>query len=222
VGGSLVVDEVPGVEVRFPETSLLYDIEVSVKVLYADEPYDVDHDDPSAFALAAPIVELGLHGCQFDPLSTELVSIRLPLPNGKEIIETFGDRQLTFWCSSTLENESLNWQQFSPKTVYINTADSNLCSVYFSVEHFTFFKVLWDVIDAILYEAKLGASHFISVFQFYVSCQAYMSESEDGVRFGLCITCSRFGKPLESIGNFPIPIGNHSPKMISTGPLIIR
>lgn len=223
VGGSLVVDEVPGVNITFPETSLLYDIQASVKVFYASEPYDADHDDPNAFGLAAPVIELGPHGCQFDSSSPELVTVRLPLPNGKEILETFGaDRQLTFWCSSTQENEPLNWQQFNPQNMHIDTSDDSLCSVYFSVEHFTFFKVLWDVIDAILYEAKLGASHFIPAFQFYVSCEALMSDSEDGVRFGLCICCTRFGISLDGIGNFPVSVGKHPPKMISTGPLVIR
>ncbi|XP_031567582.1 uncharacterized protein LOC116302432 [Actinia tenebrosa] len=222
VGGSLVVDEVPGVEIRFPGTSLLYDIQASVKVFYANEPYDVDHDDPNAFGLAAPVIELGPHGCQFDPSSPELVTVRLPLPNGKEILEAFGDRQLTFWCSSTQENEPLDWQQFHPQNMHIDSDIDSICSVYFSVEHFTFFKVLWDVIDAVLYEAKLGASHFIPAFQFYVSCEALMSDSEDGVRFGLCICCSRFGISLDGIGNFPISIGKHPPKMISTGPLVIR
>lgn len=222
IGGCLNVDEVPGAEVNFPETSLLYDIEASIKVLYADDPYDVDHDDPMEYALAAPVVELGPHGCEFDLSSSDLVTVRLPLPNGKDILEMYGDCQLTFWCSSTQEIEPLNWQQFKPKTVSIDVDDDSLCSVYFSVEHFTFFRVLWDVLDAVLYEAKLSASHFLPVFQFYVSCQALMSESEDGVRFGLCISCSRFGKPLEGVGNFPIPIGNHPPKMISTGQLMIR
>ena len=112
VGGCLQVTEVPGVEIDFPETSLLYDIEASIKVLYADEPYDVDHGNPLAFALASPVVELGPNGCQFDPSSTDLVTVRLPLPNGKEIMDKFGDPQLTFWCSSTCENEPLNWQSF--------------------------------------------------------------------------------------------------------------
>lgn len=222
IGGCLYVEEVPGVEVNFPETSLLYDIEASIKVLYSDDPYDVEHNEPNSHALAAPVVELGPHGCQFDLTSNDLVTVRLPLPNGKDIMEMYSDRKLTFWYSSTLENEELDWQQFTPKTFSIDIDDDSLCSVYFSVEHFTFFRVLWDVLDAILYEAKLGASHYLPVFQFYVSCQALMSESEDGVRFGLCISCSRFGKPLEGIGNFPIPIGSHPPKMISTGPLVIR
>ena len=222
VGGSLVVDEVPGVEITFPGTSLLHDIQASVKVFYASEPYGVDHNDPHAFGLAAPVIELGPHNCQFDSSSPELVTVRLPLPNGKEILEIFGDRQLTFWCSSTQEDEPLDWQQLQPQNVHIDAENDSLCSVYFSVEHFTFFKVLWDVIDAVLYEAKLGASHFIPSFQFYVSCEALMSDSEDGVRFGLCICCSRFGISLDGIGNFPISVGKHPPKMISTGPLIIR
>lgn len=224
VGGCLYIPEVPGVEVLFPETSLLHDIEASVKVLYADEPYDVDHSDPEAFGLATPVVQLGPHGCTFNPHSTDFVTVRLPLPDGKEIQERYGDRQLTFWCSSTMEDEDLEWQQFQPKFMHIDNDNDNLCSVYFSVEHFSFFRVLWNIIDSILWEAKLGASSIIPVFQFNVSFQALMSEvSECGSRFGICIVCYRFGKPLEGIGNFPILVGKCiAPKMLRTGKLQIR
>ena len=224
VCGCLYIPEVPGVEVLFPETSLLHDIEASVKVLYADEPYDVDHSDPEAFGLATPVVQLGPHGCIFNPHSTDFVTVRLPLPNGKEIQERYGDRQLTFWCSSTTEDEDLEWQQFQPKFSHIDNDNDNLCSVYFSVEHFSFFRVLWNVIDSILWEAKLGASSIIPVFQFNVAFQALMSEvSECGSRFGICIVCYRFGKPLEGIGNFPILVGKCiAPKMLRTGKLQIR
>ena len=224
IGGCLYVPEVPGVEILFPETSLLHDIEASVKVLYADEPYDVDHTDPEALALAAPVVQLGPHGCVFNPHSSDFVTVRLPLPNGKEIQERYGDRQLTFWCSSTMEDEDLEWQQFQPKFMHIDNNDDSLCSVYFSVEHFSFFRVLWDIIDSVLWEAKLGASSLIPVFQFNVSFQALMSEASDiGGRFGILVACYRFGKPLEGIGNFPILVGKCiAPKMLSTGKLQIR
>ena len=224
VGGCLYISEVPGVEVNFPKTSLLHDIEASVKVLYADEPYDVDHSDPEAFGLATPVVQLGPHGCIFNPHSTDFVTVRLPLPNGKEIQERYGDRQLTFWCSSTTDDEDLEWQQFQPNFTHIDNDNDNLCSVYFSVEHFSFFRVLWNIIDSILWEAKLGASSIIPVFQFNVSFQALMSEvSECGSSFGICIVCYRFGKPLEGIGNFPILVGKCiAPKMLRTGKLQIR
>lgn len=224
VGGCLYVPEVPGVEVLFPETSLFHDIEASVKVLYADEPYDVDHSDPGAFALATPVVQLGPHGCVFNPDSADFVTVRLPLPDGKEIQERYGERQLTFWCSSTTEDEELEWQQFHPRFMHIDNDNDNLCSVYFSVEHFSYFRVLWNVIDVILWKAKIGASSIIPMFQFNVSFQALMSEvSEDGLRFGICIACYRFGKPLEGIGNFPILVGKCiAPKMLSTGKLQIR
>ena len=223
MGGCLYIPEVPGVEVLFPETSLLHDIDASVLVLYADEPYDIDHSDAQAFALATPVIRLGPHGCHFNPNTSDFVTVRLPLPNGKKILQRFGDRQLTFWCSSTTEGEDLHWQQFEPKFVHIDNDNDSICSVYFSVEHFSVFRALWDIVDAVLWEAKLSASNFIPIFQFYISCQALMSESEDGVRFAICIACYRFGKPLEGIGNFPILVGKDpAPKMISTGRLQIR
>ena len=224
VGGCLYIPEVPGVEVLFPETSLFHDIEASVKVLYADAPYDVDHSDPEVFGLATPVVQLGPHGCIFNPHSTDFVTVRLPLPDGKEIQERYGNRQLTFWCSSTTDDDELEWQQFQPKFMHIDNDNDNLCSVYFSVEHFSFVRVLWNIIDSILWEAKLGASSIIPVFKFNVSFQALMSEvSECGSSFGICIVCYRFGKPLEGIGNFPILVGKCiAPKMLRTGKLHIR
>ena len=224
VGGCLYVSEVPGVEVLFPETSLVYDIEASIKVLYADEPYNVDHSDADALALAAPVVKLGPHGCVFNPDTYDFVTVRLPLPDGKEIQERYGDRQLTFWCSSTVEGEELTWEQFQPKFMHIDNDNDNLCSVYFSVGHFSFFRVLWDIIDSVLWEAKLGVSSLIPLFHFNVSFQALMSEiSSIGGRFGICVVCYRFGKPLEGIGNFPLLVGKCiAPKMLSTGKLKIR
>ena len=222
VGGCIYVQEVPGVEVNFPKTALLHDIAASVKVLYSDEPYHGHQNDQPLFALAAPVVELGPHGCQFNPHTSDPVTVRLPLPNAEQILEHFPDTRLTFWCSSTTQGEELQWQQFQPSMVFMDTEDSNLCSVYFSVAHFTFFKVVWDVFDAVLWEAKLRASQVLPIFQFYISCQALMSESEDGIRFGICVLCYRFGKEVEGIGNFPIPVGSHSPKMIRTGQLTIR
>lgn len=224
IGGCLYVPEVPGVEVLFPESCLLHDIEASVKVLYADDPYDVDHSDPDAHALAAPAVQLGPHGCIFNPHSKDFVTVRLPLPDGKAIQESYGNSQLTFWCSPTMDGEDLHWQQFHPKFVHIDNDDDSLCSVYFSVEHFCFFRTLWDIVDTILWETKLGASFLIPIFQFNVSFQALMSEISDiDRRFGICVVCYRFGKPLEDIGNFPILVGKCiAPKMLSTGILQIR
>lgn len=224
IGGCLYIPEVPGVEILFPETSLLHDVEASVKVLYADDPYDVDHSDPETLALATPVIQLGPHGCLFNLHSADFVTVRLPLPDGKEILERYGDRQLTFWCSSTTEGEDLQWQQFHPRFFHIDTDDSTLCSVYFSVEHFSFFRVLWNIIDTILWEAKLGASSIIPVFQFNVSFQALMSEvSENGFRFGLCVACYRFDKPLEDVGNFPTIVGKCiTPRLLRTGKLQIR
>lgn len=224
IGGCLHIPEVPGIEILFPDTSLLHDIEASVKVLYADHPYDVDHSDPEALALATPVVQLGPHGCVFNLHSADSVTVRLPLPDGKEILERYGDRQLTFWCSSTTDGEDLQWQQFYPRFFHIDNDDNALCSVYFSVEHFSFVRVLWNIIDTILWEAKLGASSIIPLFQFSVSFQALMSEvSENGLRFGLCIACYRFGKPLEDIGNFPTVVGKCiAPRLLHTGRLQIR
>lgn len=221
IGGTLDIPEVPGVEVIFPGSAVLYDIEATIKVMFADGSYDVDHDDPTANALAAPVIKLGPTGHSFNPESKKKVQVQLPLPNGREIFENCGRPFLTFWQSTSAEGQSLEWKLFQAEhTVHVD--DDGIYSVHFSVQHFTFFRILWSILDSAVNEAKIGASFFYPSFGFYIVFQAFMSENEDDRTFGLCFLCHRMESPLEGIGNYPIFVGSSGPRMITSGLLRIR
>lgn len=220
VGGTLEVPQVPGVEVIFPGSAVQYDIEATIKVMFADGPYDVDHDDPTSYALAAPVIKVGPTGHQFNTDSKEPVLVRLPLPHGKEIFENCGRPYLTFWESTTAEGQPLEWKLFQAEYRIDVTEDCH--SVCFPVRHFTFFRLLWSVLDSVIYEAKIGASFFYPHFEFYIMFQAFMSENEDDRTFGLCFLCYRMGNPLDNVGNYPIFVGSSGPRMVRSGLLQIR
>lgn len=168
VGGCFYIFEVFGVEVFFLEILLFYDIEVFVKVFYVDEFYDVDYLDFEVFGFVILVVQLGFYGCIFNFYFIDFVIVRFFLLNGKEIQERYDDRQFIFWCSSIIDDEDLEWQQFQFKFIYIDNDNDNLCFVYFSVEYFIFFRVLWNIVDFILWEVKFGVFCIILVFQFNV------------------------------------------------------
>lgn len=220
-GGTLEVPGLPGVEVIFPASAVQYDIKATVKVMFADGPYDVDHEDPTAHALAAPVIKLGPTGHQFNPESEEPVQVRLPLPSGRDILENCGRPFLTFWQSTTAEGQDLEWKLFH--TDYrIDVDNDGLYSVYFPVTHFTFFRVLWSIFDSVVNEAKIGASFFFPNFPFYVGFQAFMSENDEDKTFGLCFLCYKMGNPPEPVGNYPVFVGSKVPRMVKCGLLQIR
>ena len=226
VGGVLELPEVPGVQVTFPGSAVKYDIEATIKVMYADGIYDVDHDDPTSYALAAPVVKLGPTGHNFNHDSIKPVEIQLPLPHGKEIMDNFGRPYLTFWQSTTAEGQELDWKFFKPDYRIISDGDNRY--VCFSVQHFTFFQTLWGILDSAIHEAKIGASFFYPNFEFYISFQAFMSENTGDAAFGLCCHCYRKDTTAEAtaednkIGNYPVFLGSSGLRMIKSGLLQIR
>ena len=221
VGGVLEVPEVPGIKVTFPGSAVNYDIEATIKVMYADDVYDVDHNDPTSYALAAPVIKLGPTGHNFNSDNTEPVEIQLPLPHGKEIFENCGRPHLTFWQSTTAEGQELDWKPLKTKHEIIKDEDNRLY-VHFSVEHFTFFRTLWKVLNSAIHEAKIGASFFYPNFEFCISFQAFMSENTGDETFGLCCLCYRNGTTPQSIGNYPVFIGSSGFRMVKSGLLQIR
>lgn len=221
VGGTLDVPNVPGVKVIFPATAIKYDIMATIKVMYADGPYDVNHEDPGSLALAAPVVKLGPAGHKFNEDSIESVELQLPLPNGKEIVENFGRTHLTIWQSTTAEHNDLEWECLYTKYQIIEDEDDRLC-VRFPVAHFTFFRVLWNIVDSALHEAKIGASFFYPNFEFCISFQAFMSLTDCNETFGLCCLCFKNGANVQNVGNFPVFVGSSGLRMVKSGLLQIR
>ena len=221
VGGTLDIPEVPGVKVTFPGSAVQYDIQATIKVMYADGPYDVDHTDPTSYALATPVVKLGPSGHIFNPDSIKPVEVQLPLPHGKEIMENCGRPHLTFWQSTTAEGQELEWKLCETNYRIFEDEDHRLY-VCFSVSHFTFLRGLWGLLDSAIHEAKIGASFFYPNFEFCISFQAYMSEYSGDKAFGLCCLCYKKDTTPESIGNYPVFIGSSGLRMVKSGLLQIR
>ena len=221
VGGTLDIPEVPGVKVTFPGSAVQYDIQATIKVMYADGPYDVDHSDPTSYALATPVIKLGPSGYKFNTDSIEPVEVQLPLPHGKEIMENCGRPHLMFRQSTTGEGQELKWELFETDYQIIEEEDRRVY-VRFSVTHFTFFEGLWVLLDSVIHEAKIGASFFYPNFEFCISFQAFMSDDSGDDSFGLCCLCYKKDTKPESIGNYPAFLGSSGLRMVKSGLMQIK
>ncbi|GAB6025736.1 hypothetical protein CHUAL_011719 [Chamberlinius hualienensis] len=147
-GGPVKVKQVPGLEVNFPPCGLDETIEAYIKL----PPEEECHHDIRG--LASPIVMVGPHGYQFNPGGQPAI-ITIPIPDYDQIKQRFGERaKLSIWQSATAENEPLNWESVDVQTDLQHHA-SGTVTISFPVEHFSFFKAVWDILSAALYEAKL-------------------------------------------------------------------
>lgn len=223
LGGMLQVDDVPGVEVNIPPGALRESITVVVRVLYDNEPrnqYSLHTDETSA--LASPVIMVGPHGCQFNSLF-DPVTVRLPIPDYHKIKRRFGKQaKLTVWRSATSENEPLYWEKLDVDTV-IDYHHDGCVTISFPVDHFSFFKVLWDVLTTSLYEAKLGVAYFYPYISFSMMCQAWMEENKDNQSFGLEVICYRSDKKLPEATNYKHKVGSSlKPKLVRPGCITIR
>nr|CAD7203918.1 unnamed protein product [Timema douglasi] len=211
-GGRLRMDEVPGVEVEFPRGCLESDVDAYLRVLFDSEP----QLEKSSRALASPIIMLGPHGHQFDtnrpPVSLrpspvlQVVRIMLPVPDYHTIMARFGGRaRLSVWQSSTRDGEPMVWEELT--SAHISPPDLSrhnsfgLAVVSFTVHHFSFFKLVWDILSASLYEAKVGMSYFHPYISFSMMCQAFMDQGA-GNRFGLEVICYRSDRRLPETANY--------------------
>ncbi|XP_064639279.1 uncharacterized protein LOC135494894 [Lineus longissimus] len=224
-GGRIMVEEVPGVGVIFPRRSLHEDIEARVKVVYGDEPYclDFNHGEEPR-ALATPVVMLEPHGCQFKATKHPVV-LSLPLPDCARIQNHFGqnaERDLTIWCSQTAEEEELDWHEVKVSYKVRVDGDSNFC-VQIPVQHFCWYRALWDSLASKMYECKIGVTYFYPYIQFSMMCQAMMDENPDNLSFGLEVICYHSDKRFPEAGNYRHKVGSSlKPRMIKKGSIAIR
>lgn len=107
------------------------------------------------------------------------------------------------WQSSTSEGEPTSWQRMEPSQLQIEppVPGLNVVVVSFPVHHFSFFKVVWDLLSTSLTEAKMGMSYFYPYISFSMMCQAFMEESSEA-RFGLEVICYRSDKTLPEQTNY--------------------
>lgn len=213
-GGRLRNPAAPGVEINFPRGSLKEDIVASVQVLFEDDPCE-------ARALASPVVMVGPHGYQFKE-SQPPVTIRLPLPDYRRIRHRF-PTQLSVWQSNTSEHEAVFWERL-PVDIRVekDPITRGYCAV-FPVYHFSFFKIMWDILSASLFEAKMGMSHFYPFISFSMMCQAFMEENADSSRFGLEVVCHRSDRRLPELTNYKHRVGaSLKPKLVKPGKILVR
>ncbi|CAG0879835.1 unnamed protein product [Darwinula stevensoni] len=219
LGGSINVSAVPGVKVIFPKGSLNEDIDAFVRVLYDDEFSNQECDE---WALASPVIMLGPHGYDFNEDSDPVV-VQLPIPHYMEIKSKFPlSRELQIYQSSTTEDEPLHWEKISVQSTVTESIDG-IYVVCFPVHHFSFFKVVWDLLSASLYEAKLGMAYFYPYISFSMMCQAWMEENTQTNRFGLEVVCCRSDRQLPEMTNYKYKVGaSLKPKLVRPGHILIR
>ena len=213
-GGRLRNPAAPGVEVNFPRGCLKEDIVASVQVLFEDDPCE-------SRALASPVVMVGPHGYQFN-VNHPPVTIRLPLPDYVQIRHKF-PTQLSVWQSNTSEDEAVFWEKLEVDIrVERDPISRGYCAV-FPVYHFSFFKIMWDLLSASLCQAKMGMSHFYPYISFSMMCQAFMEENADSSRFGLEVICHRSDRRLPELTNYKHRVGaSLKPKLVKPGKILVR
>lgn len=215
-GGRLRNAAAPGTEINFPRGSLQNDIVASVKVIFQDtcEPWQWR-------ALASPIVMVGPHGYQF-AINQPPVTVRLPLPDYMKICRQFPAR-LTVWQSNTSENQAAFWEKLDVDIRIERDPISRCYTATFPVYHFSFFKIMWDILSTSLFEAKMGMSHFYPFISFSMMCQAFMEENADSSRFGLEVICHRSDRRLPELTNYKHRVGaSLKPKLVKPGKILVR
>ena len=195
-GARVTVQEVPGLSVSLPPGALQEPICLKTVVYFSDEPYHTC----SGAALASPCIGLEPHGQQF----SKPVDITVPIPDCDLICEEFGG-QLSLWraeCSG--ERAPLHWER-EDVPYELQEVEPGLCIVCFSVTHFSWFKWMWDLPQALLQAARAGAVHVfrrMRVQAISVRCQVLMSPPIHDRTCGMAVAVFRFGEPLRSIANY--------------------
>eukprot|EP00090_Calanus_glacialis_P008679 TRINITY_DN17039_c0_g1_i1.p1 TRINITY_DN17039_c0_g1~~TRINITY_DN17039_c0_g1_i1.p1 ORF type:complete len:960 (-),score=170.98 TRINITY_DN17039_c0_g1_i1:174-3053(-) len=228
IGGSLKLDSHIGLQVTFPRGSCQEDIEAKLKVFYDCEPYNPTIPSTNKIevqgSLACPIIMLGPHGYHFN-VNRKPVEVELPVPHYREILELFPRARLVIYQSSTREGDAPQWEKVDVDRVSIHSYKHGLTSVSFPVFHFSFFKIVWDILTNKLYEAKMGVSYFSPWISFPMKCQAYMEENPKTNAFGLEVICYNSENNPEQIqnSNYPHCVGTSlKPKLVKPGRILIK
>ena len=195
-GARVTVQEVPGLSVSLPPGALQEPICLKTVVYFGDEPYHTC----SGAALASPCIGLEPHGQQF----SKPVDITVPIPDCDLICEEFGG-QLSLWRAEYSEERApLHWER-EDVPYELQEVEPGLCIICFSVTHFSWFKWMWDLPQALLQAARAGAVHVfrrMRVQAISVRCQVLMSPPIHDRTCGMAVAVFRFGEPLRSIANY--------------------
>ncbi|CAH1276505.1 LRSAM1 [Branchiostoma lanceolatum] len=221
-GGTLKLQGMPGVEIHFPKGSVHTTMEASMKVLYADPPYGLDEVNSPPYAIATPVVTLGPHGYKFASV-TDPVVVKLPIPDYLRILDRFGHQTtLSVWHSPTNEEEPLAWERLEVNHHIKEEGENHV--ICFPVTHFSWYRVLWDILATKMHAVKMGVTYFYPYTQFSMMCQALMQEFQTPTHtFGLEVICYRSGKPLPEIGNYQHRVGGSiKPRLMKLGDITVR
>jgi hypothetical protein len=185
-GGTLCIEDIPGVEVNFPRGCLVDDIDAYLRVIFDTEPALLPQQLWQRYSLATPIIMIGPHGLKF-PSNRPVVTVTLPVPDLHEICRQFNIKDvlkaLSVWHSPTNETEPSGWRRLKTELTLDLQHPSGLPVVSFKVQHFSFFTVFWDIVSSSLYEVKIGMAHFAHFVTFSMMCEAFMQETPNSNKY---------------------------------------
>ncbi len=216
-GGSLVSENIPGLEVKFPNTSLEDDIKATMTPLYDDPRYILSNTDKS---LVSPIVALGPSGRTF----RDDVTVTLPVPDVHEEFAIENDNGLTIMESQTDIDEKPRWKKL--QVPYVITEVNNIYTVSFKVRHFTLYSVyssFRNKLGSAVNTIKRTAHSFMPDFTYLVYFQALMGDCNRKNQFGLYVFCHRAGEPpITDCNDYQIQVGKTGQKELKTGDITLR
>ncbi|XP_033631066.1 uncharacterized protein LOC117292985 [Asterias rubens] len=216
-GGVLEVNEIPGLQVKFPRGCVHGEVEASIKVLCSELPPEVRTNINVTDALATPAVILQPHGYLFNALPDNPVTVRLPLPDYSAIIQNFGfEAELSVWHSPTTEDQPVAWEALNTNFKIVCDENGNHF-IDIQVLHFSWLTALWASIRGKMQNARLGVGFAYSGGAVNMKCQACMLENPDTGKFGLVVICHNSEDPMQDVGNYAKNVGG-SLKPVSIGP----
>jgi len=127
--------------------------------------------------------------------------------------------------SSTWEGEPLEWVKLDVERQSMHHYKHGLITLSFPVHHFSFFKIVWDILSSKLHDAKMGVSYFYPWVSFPMKCQAYMEENPENNSFGLEVICFNHENNKEQMqtSNYRYCVGSSlKPKLVRPGRILIK
>ena len=212
IGGSIMSDHVPGLCIKFPRGSCQTDVEAQLKIYHNVEPYHRDNVSVPG-VLACPIIMITPHGRKFG----NNVRIELPVPNYTRVKETHPQANLIVYHSQSRSGQALRWRRLEPDKISIHFHKNGTHTVSFSVNHFSFFKLVWDIVSE-------RFSYFTNWIALPMKCEAYMQEDKDTNTFSLEVICFKTDTtPNINRSTYNYLVGtSNKPKLVKPGNIRVK
>ena len=215
-GGILQFQSSSGlVQTVFPPECVDSPIDASMELM--DESFYYGKDQVKN--KASPTICLGPSGSKF----RKPVVITLPLLNEKQYGHMASSQlPLKILFSQTEIDEPPVWQIYDTEYIIDRSVTPNL--VTFNVDHFTLFKVIWNIADLVLPDnIKLPLTSSSTNFSYSVSFRALMSEISNTNQFGLCITCCRSDSShWKNLSQYSSDVGGCKSRRVKSGPIRLK